>query len=197
GLAAGTVTASAGFLPTVQRSGQWEVDRRNVDALVGFVQRFEAFAEGGQVSQLQVDQVKQSLLRGRSQALNSELQFRNTVDNFKRQLGLPPPFQIEPDMSALKPMTNQLDRFQLVLMQYESAQDQAGKFPAADDPKKFNPPGPNDTAKLRPRFRAQFQEEALTAGTKFRERIAVRWGLWEKRSDEELGKAVLALRAER
>src|SRR5262245_27611446 len=61
GLTAGTVTASAGFLPTVQRSGQWEVDRRNVDALVGFVQRFEAFAEGGQVSQLQVDQVKQSL----------------------------------------------------------------------------------------------------------------------------------------
>src|SRR5258708_4498656 len=44
GLAPGSVTARAGFLPMVQRSGQWDVDRLNVTALQGFVLRFEAFA---------------------------------------------------------------------------------------------------------------------------------------------------------
>jgi hypothetical protein len=197
GFSPGSVTANAGFLPMVQRRGQWDVDRLNVTALEGFVRRFEGFAEGGQVSQLQVDQVKQSLLRGRSSALSSELQYATTVDNFKRQLGMPPRVRIEPDMAALKPMTDQLDRFQQVLTEYEQAQDEAGKFPDPKDPKKFEPPGPGDTAKLRPRFRAQFQQDALTAGTKFRERIVARWSLWEKRTDDELGTAVLALRADR
>lgn len=197
GLAPGSVTPRAGFLPMVQGAGLWEVDRRNVKSLQGFVLRFEAFAEGGQVSQLQVDQVKQQLLQGRSSALSSELTYRDTVDNFKRQLGLPMRIELEPDMSALKPMTDQLDRFQQVLAEYEIAQDQAGKFPDPKDPNKFVPPGPNDTAKVRPRFKAQFLEFPLTAGTPFRERIVARWGSWEKRTDDELSTALKALAAER
>lgn len=181
GLSVGSVSANAGYLPTVLRAGQLDIERRNYRTLQELLVRFEAFAEGGAVSQLQVDQVKQRLLDSRNRINNAELNYRNTLDNFKLQLGLPPTLPLEVETSALRPLTQQLDRYQQILDQYSLFQVEASR-------------DVGEAAKLRARYRALLTESHLVSGTTFRERILGRWGLWEKRTVEELEKQVLALR---
>src|SRR5262249_4447211 len=90
GLPAGSFSPQAGYLPAVLRAGNLEVDQRNVTSLKDILKRFEAFVEGGDISQLQVDQVRQQLLGGMSSVLQDELSYQNSLDNFKMQLGMPP-----------------------------------------------------------------------------------------------------------
>jgi outer membrane protein TolC len=174
-LPAGSLSSNSGYLPTVQRSGRLDIEKRNYRALQDLLQRFEAFAEGGEVSRLQVDQVKRDLLRARGTVNNADLQYRNTLDNFKRQLGLPPSLRIEVDTSALRPLTDQLDRYQRVLNEYNEIQVQANRDLT-----------PAETAALRPRFRRLLLESRLVEGTPFREQIAERASAWEKRTDVQI-----------
>ena len=100
----GSFTPQAGYLPAVLRAGSLEIDRRNVASLKDILRRFEAFVEGGDISQLQVDQVKQQLLRGESSVLQDELAYQNSLDNFKIQLGMSPSLDLQVDVSPLRPL---------------------------------------------------------------------------------------------
>lgn len=188
GLAPGAFTPAAGYLPAVLRYGQLEIDQRNYIALRDLVRRFEAFAEGGEVSQLQVDNVKQDMLSARSSVLQDEFQLRNSLDNFKRQLGMSPSVRLDLDLSPLGPMTKQIDRYQQILREFEEVQVGINKDPG---------PGPEGAAQLRERFKTVLRETALLKGTAFRERIIERWGLWEKRPDEQVRQSLAAIRGER
>src|SRR5207245_4974232 len=101
------------------------------------------------------------------------LNYRNTLDNFKRQLGLPPTMAMQPDFSPLRPMSRQLERFQQIIDQYTATVEQAERDPGAAN-----------TTKVRDQFKLLFRDSPLVRGTRFRERVAQRWGLWEKRSSE-------------
>ena len=57
--------------------------------------------EGGDISQLQVDQFEQQLLGGRTKLLTDQLQYLQSLDQFKLQLGLPTPLPIELDDTAV------------------------------------------------------------------------------------------------
>lgn len=186
GLAAGSVTPTAGYLPTVQRVGRLDIERRNYETLQKLVEVFEDFAEGGRVSQLQVSQVRQNMLNARSSVNNAELQYRNTIDNFKGQLGLPPTIQLEVEQSALRPLTQQLDRYQQVINDYNAVQQEARRAVAKAEP-----------ATMRQNVSALLTRSALVTDTAFRERILARWGLWEKRTDKELQNENLALGKQR
>ena len=60
--------------------------------------------EGGDVSQLQVDQTESQLLQGRSTVLQEEVDYRDALVRFKLQLGLPPNVPLELDDAPLRPL---------------------------------------------------------------------------------------------
>src|SRR5262249_55943914 len=71
--------SAAGYLGTLLEFSQIAIDQENIEALERFLKLFQAFKEGGDVSQLQVDQVEQQLLQGRSSKLNDEQQYGNAI----------------------------------------------------------------------------------------------------------------------
>src|SRR5262249_49279391 len=100
---------------TIRAAAALSADRENVRNFERFVKLLEAYTEGGIVSQLQVDQAKQNFLRGQTTVLNDELQLRNNLDRFKIQLGVPPTVPVELDDAPIRPMTEQLGRFQRII----------------------------------------------------------------------------------
>src|SRR5262249_2461009 len=160
-LAATTATRNVGYLPTVRQVATLEVDRENVSNFEKLLRLFEAFMEGGIVSQIQVDQIKQSLLNGRLQVLNDEQTLRGSLDSFKIQLGMPPTIGLELDDSPIRPITEQLARFQAVIDQYRATSDMIEE--------KYK--SPDDALKLRERLKASATDSALVKGTAFRERV--------------------------
>ncbi|MGC8641444.1 MAG: hypothetical protein ACP5XB_16385, partial [Isosphaeraceae bacterium] len=72
--------------------------------------------ESSGLSQLQVDQVKSSVVSARSTVISAILTARNGNDSFKQQLGLPPDTPMVPDLSLYQPYLDtfaELDRWQM------------------------------------------------------------------------------------
>lgn len=186
-LTGGGFSGSGGFLTAVQRAGNLDIDRRNVTALEGFLRQFEAFKEGGDISQLQVDQVKQNLLSAQATVLSDEQQLRTSLDQFKIKLGIPTGMPLEVDLTPLKPLTRQLNRYQLILDQYRKVQEEVENTYGR----------PEDADKLRARLHSQLTDSDLVKGTRFRETISGAWGAWEKRTAKELDAELTRLRSRR
>lgn len=187
---------TTGYLPTVRLVANLEIDRENVRRLTQYVRLFEALAEGGELSQLQVDTLRQSLLQGQATVLQDELQLRNSLDSFKVQLGMPPNTQIELDLTPIQPLREQFLRIQQPIDEYqELAEDLRDADPDPKAPRRYR--SPEDALKLRERFRKLALEADLVQGTAFRERIQRLWGLWEKLTDEQLEARLNDMRRQR
>lgn len=187
GITATNSPSNTGYLPTVEAAVNLEVDRRNVGTLQQYLKRFQAFAEGGIVSQLQVDQVNQQLLQGQSTVLQDELLLKNLLDSYKIQLGLSPTLNLELDLSIMRPIEGQLSRFQAVLDEYVAVQNRLSNDYAR----------PEDVQKLRERLRAELTTGRFVAGTRFSRRIVTEWDAWQKLTDEELRTRLAATRDKR
>ncbi|HXG12198.1 MAG TPA: TolC family protein, partial [Gemmataceae bacterium] len=120
-LTPGVIAPTQGYLPILQISAQLANERRNVAALERLLEMFRAFREGELVTQLQVDQVEQQLLNSRNNVLNTELNYRDSLDRFKLQLGLPPGVDIELEASTLQPLVRQFSRYDVVVRQFAGA----------------------------------------------------------------------------
>src|SRR5207253_441441 len=123
---------SAGYLPTLIIGAQLDVDRQNVTALEEFLKIFQAFKEGGDLGQLQVDQLENQLIAGRVLVLQDEQRLHDALDQFKFQLGVPVDVPLELDDQPLKSITKQFKRFDAAIREFNEAQEVAGKFGAAD-----------------------------------------------------------------
>ncbi len=187
---------TTGYLPTVRLVANLEIDRENVRRLTQYVRLFEALAEGGELSQLQVDTLRQSLLQGQATVLQDELQLRNSLDSFKVQLGMPPNTHIELNLAPIAPLQEQFRRIQKPIDEYqELAEDLRDADPNPNAPRRYR--SPEDAPKLRERFRKLALETELVQGTPFRERIQRLWGLWEKLSDEQIDARLNEIRRQR
>jgi hypothetical protein len=176
---------TTGYLPTVRLVANLEIDRENVRRLTQYVRLFEALAEGGELSQLQVDTLRQSLLQGQATVLQDELQLRNSLDSFKIQLGMPPRTHIELDLAPIEPLREQFRRIQQPIDEYQQlAEELRDANPDPNVPKKYRQP--EEAGKLREKFRKLSRENELVQGTSFRERFQELWGLWEKLTEEQL-----------
>jgi hypothetical protein len=176
----------SGYLTTLLESAQMLLDQYNIEKLEGFLRLAEATKEGGDISQLQVDQFEQQLLRGRSQLLTDQQQYLDSLDRFKLQLGLPTDLALELDDAPFRPLTRQFQRFEDVFNQYIAAGNEAQRFG-----------GPQDVAKVRGELRRLLTTSAIVRGTRFATRIAGRWDAWAKLSDNELAKRLAQLGEER
>ena len=129
-----------------------------------FIKLFQALQEGGDLSQLQVDQVEQQLLAGRSTKLTDVQQYGNAIDQFKIQLGLPTALPIQLDEGPLRPLTRQFRRFEQVFRQFDEVTQASAGFESIEP------------ARLRAELRKLVQDMALTQGTPFQKDFPVRWG---------------------
>ncbi|HTK77369.1 MAG TPA: hypothetical protein VL371_19045 [Gemmataceae bacterium] len=166
--------SAAGYLGTILEYAQIAIDEENIAALERFLRLFQAFKEGGDVSQLQVDQVEQQLLQGRSTRLTDEQQYGNAIDSFKIQLGLPTALPLQLEDSPLRPLIRQFRRYEQIFRQFdEVTQVSAGL-------------GNVDAGRLRGELRRLVQEAAITRGTRFQESFAARWAEIERVSADDL-----------
>jgi len=194
----GNLTApTAGYLPLLLQSANINNQRQNVAALERLLKLYQAFREGGQQSDLQVGQVEVQLLNNRGALLGSSNPgggglgirgYLDTLDNFKLQLGLPVTVALELDDTPLRPIREQLARFEEV---YE--QSQALAFESS----KYDPAAP--VAQARARWRGFFTQSPLVKGTSFAKTIGERLDSWapNKLTDEQVNARLAALREER
>jgi Outer membrane efflux protein len=172
--AAGIRAPTEGYLPNVLRAAVLANERKNVASLESFLRRFRDLAEGPDISQLQVEQVEQQLLQGRSTVLQRQLDYRDGMDNFKLQLGLPPCLSLELDPSPLRDLNRHLQRFEQVIQEFEAARTAADAYAA-----------PDEAGQLRERFRKLFQTAAIVKGTRFPQTLPPRWARWEQLPSRE------------
>jgi hypothetical protein len=186
GLQTALVAPVSGYLSTLLEAAQIRVDTFNIQKLDGFLKLAKGMMEGGDLSQLQVDQFEQALLRGRTALLNDQQDYLQTIDQLKLQLGLPPDLLIELDDTPFRPLNQQFQKYENLFNQYKAT---------SDEPLRFG--SPDMVAQVRDELRRIFTTSALVRGTPFRATIEARWGAWAKLSDDDLGKRLAQLREER
>jgi hypothetical protein len=163
----GNLTApTVGFLPLLQQGAIVGNQRRNVALLEGLLRQYRAFQEAGQVAPLQVNQVEVQLLNSRGQLLGSVQGggtlgsgirgYLDGLDNFKLQLGLPLTVGLEPDDGPLRPVREQLARFEDVSADVREVEAAGSRYDPAEAP-----------AATRARFRRLLTESGLVKGTAF------------------------------
>jgi outer membrane protein TolC len=165
---------AAGYFGTLLQFSQIAIDQENIEALERFLRLFRAFKEGGDVSQLQVDQVEQQLLQGRSTKLTDEQQYGNAIDQFRVQLGLPTALPLELDNAPLRELTRQFRRYEQVFRQFTAAQEQAESYSPMDE-----------APLLRERLTGIFTAAPLVQGTRFRTQMPRRWAAWASLSRDQ------------
>ncbi len=127
---------ATGYLPLLLRIGLLINLRENVAAFQGFFEQFRELQAGGEIPELQVAQVRQNLLNAQNQTIIQEQLVRDTSDQFKLQLGLPPVLPIEIDDTAIRPPAEQLDRFQKLTDELKIARQEARKLGKPEEAKK-------------------------------------------------------------
>ncbi|HEV3259419.1 MAG TPA: hypothetical protein VG013_21310 [Gemmataceae bacterium] len=175
-----------GYLGTSLQYAQIALDDSNIANLEYFLRRFEGLKEGGDYSQLQVDQIEQQLLRGRTTLLTDEQQYVDSLDRLRLQLGLAPNLPVELDTKALKLINEQFNRYQDIQQEYRGAIDTVDHLDSPD----FVP-------KLRAELLRLFTSSPIVQDTRFRVEIPGRWSAFEKLSDADLRKRLTREREER
>jgi outer membrane protein TolC len=176
----------SGYLGTLLQFVQIDIDRANIANLQKFIRLFEGFKEGGDVSQLQVDQVEQQLLQGRSSLLTDEQQYLDSMDQFKLQLGLPTDTAVTIDERPMQPLIRQFRRFEQVLAEFDAVGKEAANF--AD---------PAQVGKFRSELTRLATTAPLVKGTSFPKKFPARWKVWSDLSADDLKKRLKDLTEER
>ncbi|HXD85806.1 MAG TPA: TolC family protein [Urbifossiella sp.] len=192
-----------GYLAVLLATEVVDNQRRNVNYLSGLLKLYQAFREGGLMSDLQVAIVESNLVNSRGSLLGTSTPstaggvsnvstnggirtLLDGIDSFKLQLGVPLTVGIEFDKTPLSPIRGQLNRFEAIYAQVRDAETSARRYDPAEP-----------VAQFRARWRKLFLEAALTQGTPFAATIIQRWAAWEKLTGDQLTKRMSDLAAER
>jgi outer membrane protein TolC len=177
----------SGYLTTLLQAAQMQVDEYNIAKLEAFLQLGKAMEEGGDISELQVQQFEQSLLRGRTSLLTDQQQYLQSLDQFKLQLGLPTDLPIMLDDSPFRPLNQQFQKYEELFKEFVTA--------TQSEPLRFA--SPDFVPRVRTELLRILTSSALVRGTRFRTKIEASWRAWQKLSADELRKRLASYRAER
>jgi hypothetical protein len=95
---------NTGFLNLVLAFQQAENQRIIVASFERSLEIYKVYAENSGssgISQLQVDQIDQNLNNARGALITAQQNYRNLLDQYKQQLGLPPDTPLIPDLSVI------------------------------------------------------------------------------------------------
>lgn len=179
----GAAAPSAGFLPTLLSKGFVRIDRDNIKRLEYIVRLFKAYEEGGDVSSLQTGLAQLQLYDGQTALLADEKVYRDSLDNFKLQLGVPPPLPIElAEDRQIGSLFKQFADYEAILTQFEQAVKQLEEY---DDIK--------EALQARRRLLELFTKSTLAAATEqFKSRIGPRWDRWTEKEGKLDDKGLLS-----
>ncbi|HJT75627.1 MAG TPA: hypothetical protein VJ739_00335, partial [Gemmataceae bacterium] len=167
----------SGYLTTLLQAAQMRVDEYNIQKLEYYLDLAKAIQEGGDISQLQVDQFEQQVLVRRSTLLSDQQQYLNSLDTFKLQLGLPTDLRIELDDAPFRPLNRQFQRYEDLFNQYVAA---------SNEPLSFGTP--EQVGTVRGELRRILTSSPLVRETPFRTTITADWAAWEKLTEAEIRK---------
>ncbi|HMO34522.1 MAG TPA: hypothetical protein PKA06_00630 [Gemmatales bacterium] len=176
------ISPIVGYLPTVQRKLNIELQQRNVDELAELLQFYREFAKGGGLSPLQVDQVEQQLLDARTQLLAQEVIYLDSIEQFKIQLGLPTDLPLELDLNVLEELREQLFRFQKLELNARKIGEEFTKLEERED----------GSGALRERMLDLIASAPLTKGTEFARLFPARLERWNVLNSGVMEKSTLA-----
>jgi len=108
---------TTGFIQVVFNIAQVDIDRRNLAYFEQLVNLYTQLIDGeaSGLTQLQVDQAKNSLANARNRLISDMNTYRISLDTFKQQLGLPPDLPLVVDLSLFEPFKkvwNSIDDWQ-------------------------------------------------------------------------------------
>lgn len=158
-----------GYLSTLTQKARLINQYRNIVSLGRYLSLFRVFLEGSLVDAVQVGQVEQNLLRGINTVLAQQASFRNNLDQFKLQLGIPLGIPLEVDDGPLQPLFDQTRRFENLSAQYEQLVSQAQQYAR-----------PSEAGQLRGRLNKLLLDSPLTRETGFAKNFNARLGAWTK-----------------
>jgi hypothetical protein len=176
----------SGYLTTLLQAAQMRVDEYNISKLEEFLRLGKAMQEGGDISQLQVDQFEQQVLGGRTNLLTDQLQYLQSLDQFKLQLGLPTPLPIELEDTAFRPLNQQFQRYEDLFVEFQAASNEPLQFGTEEL-----------VPSVRKELRRIFTSAAIVRGTNFSTQVQTSWSVWEKLTGEQLRKQLATYREER
>jgi Outer membrane efflux protein len=163
-----------GYLPTLFRECDMAVDKKLVYDLTSAVRLFEGLQEGGQVSPLQVDQVRSTLLNAKNGVLVDQQNVTNAVDQFKLLLGVPANLPLILDDTESREITRQLDRYYAVIADSDAA------YKLMEHQEQLAPD------KLRAFLLDTYTNNLLVQGTEFQRKLPASWAVWAKTNDQDI-----------
>lgn len=178
-------TIAEGYYPTILRAAILDNQKENVLVLESILTLYKGYLEGGDVSQLQVDQVELDLLNGRSAVLQQTQLLSDALDRFKFQLGVPTSLPIKLDNAPFRPLVEQQQRFLQIVTQYEDVRAVINRTEWSAEPDK-----------LRDRLRQLAREATLVQGTRFAEEFPRRSAEIEALTDQQMADKKKELKAE-
>lgn len=96
------VSVASSYLSVLQELDQVNNAQANYTRLIASMQRSAALADAGRLSEIQVDQVRQDVLRARNSWISARERYARALDQFKITLGLPTDAKIELDRDELE-----------------------------------------------------------------------------------------------
>jgi hypothetical protein len=101
----GNIDPTTGFLNVVEDVAIVENNQKNLSVFERFALVYKELINGetSGLSQLQLDQVNQQVQNARATLISSQTTYRNDLDSYKIQLGMPPDIPIIIDRSRTKP----------------------------------------------------------------------------------------------
>jgi outer membrane protein TolC len=133
---AGIAVQPDGYLGLLLQVQNLRNARENLQAQEENYLRTEFALKGGRRSVVDVDQAFQGLLQARQQILNAEVELETSLDQFKRQLGLPPRLTVELDdgpLGLFVVLDPQVDKLRVDLTAFEQARNaELENLPEAD-----------------------------------------------------------------
>jgi outer membrane protein TolC len=176
---------TAGYIPTLLLAALANNQRNNVAELERIITFYHQLQGGGDVSPLQTAQVESQLLSSRSTLLQRDQALRDSLDQFKLQLGVPTDLPLELDDGPMRALSRHLQKLRDVYEEDRAVQREAGKLANAD------------LTAVRGEFRKRLTELPIVQGTPFQQQVLGRWAAWEKLSDDELAARIQSVASER
>jgi len=185
-----------GFLSTIYEKANLVVTYQNIDAVRRFKQIFDVYLDGGIVGLAQVNQVEQQLLSSREAALNAQVSYRVSLDQFKFQLGIPQCIDLDLADEQLEPMFKLIRQLDRLSKDQQNLTDDSSLLSGKTDSKELRElyrklsggtdfPGINDlTKELRQLYRKLLETAPLTKGTKAVPSIQKRLEEWKELSNK-------------
>ena len=125
------VNIASNYYSVLRQIDQMKNSEENYKNTIASARRTRRLADAGRITEIEVDQAVQNELSARNRWISSTEQYKNRMDSFKQQLGLPPDALIELDRSDLDTLIAYISEI-VPKTNVEGISEASGKIPPAD-----------------------------------------------------------------